>query len=98
MATCGNFERGGLKKGIAVAARSLHAIQQAWRLHVYILTVAARGALIRTIETADARQALVAWFDEEATGYEVSCTDESGAPVLRGRLRTESRSVSTLAP
>jgi hypothetical protein len=65
---------------------------------VYTLTISAKGAVIRKSEHTDARQALIAWFDEEATGYDVVCQDEKGAPVLRGRLRTESRTVSRLAP
>ena len=65
---------------------------------MYTLTISAKGAVIRKSEHTDARQALHAWFEEEATGYDVFCKDKKGKPVLRGHLRTESRTVSTGTP
>jgi hypothetical protein len=62
---------------------------------VYHLTISAKGVVIRKSEHTNARQALMAWFEEEATGYDVVCKDIRGRPVTRGQLRVESRTVST---
>ena len=38
-----------------------------------------------------ASQALRGWFEEEATGYLVTCHDEAGASVTKAQLRDEAR-------
>ena len=54
---------------------------------MYYLKISTAGKLLRTGSPVAAAQALKDWFQEETTGYEVTCHDEGGASVTRGQLR-----------
>ncbi len=58
---------------------------------MYHLTVSTSAGVLRTHVPVAAPQALRDWFSEEATGYEVTCQDESGASVTRTQLRAAAR-------
>lgn len=80
-----------IKEAIAGALQGLWAWQQAWRLHVYHLTVSTSAGVIRTHLPIQASQALKDWFSEETTGYFVTCHDQSGASVTKAQLRVVAR-------
>jgi hypothetical protein len=54
---------------------------------VFHLKISAAGKLLRSGVPVAAAQALRDWFQEETTGYDVTCHDEGGASVTRGQLR-----------
>jgi hypothetical protein len=58
---------------------------------VYILTTSIPGKVLRTGAPVGASQALRTWFDDEETGYLVTCHDEKGAEVTKGQLRDVKR-------
>ena len=58
---------------------------------MYILTTSIAGKVLRTGTPLAASQALKAWFDDETTGYLVTCQDEKGAAVTKRELREVAR-------
>lgn len=58
---------------------------------MYHLTVTADGKLVRAIGPIGASDAMKAWFAEEATGYRVDCTDETGVSITKAGLREIAR-------
>ena len=58
---------------------------------MYILTTSISGKVLRTGVPVGASQALRTWFDDEVTGYLVTCQDEKGAAVTKGQLRDVQR-------
>jgi hypothetical protein len=60
---------------------------------MFNLTTSISGKVLRTALPVGASQALRDWFDQEATGYEVTCQDESGAPVTKAKLREIARHI-----
>ena len=58
---------------------------------MYYLTVSADGKWVRSIGPVDAAQALKDWFDEESTGYKVTCRDSQSNPVTKAGLREVAR-------
>ena len=58
---------------------------------MYILTTSVSGKVLRTGAPVGASQALRTWFDDEVTGYLVTCQDEKGVAVTKGQLRDVQR-------
>ena len=54
---------------------------------MYHLKISASGKLLRSSTPVAASQALRDWFQEETTGYDVTCHGEDGVAVTRGQLR-----------
>ena len=57
----------------------------------YSPTTSSTAAVARPLVPMAASQALRGWFEEEATGYLVTCHDESGVSVTKARLRELAR-------
>lgn len=58
---------------------------------MYILTTSISGKVVRTGAPVGASQALRTWFEDEATGYLVTCSDKKGKAVTKGQLREVAR-------
>lgn len=58
---------------------------------MYILTTSYSGKALRSGTPVSASDALRTWFNDEATGYEVTCKDKKGAAVSKAQLRVVAR-------
>ncbi len=58
---------------------------------MYILTTSTLGKVLRTGSPVSASQALKDWFEDEVTGYEVTCADQKGIPMTKRELREIAR-------
>ena len=58
---------------------------------MYILTTSISGKVLRSGSPVAASQALKTWFEDEASGCEVTCKNRKGAAVSKAQLRVVAR-------